>query len=83
MDHAKLLLFVVNEVQWRIQPGKKWSVTELLIPLFSIKPHFVIRLKIDRWILQCFQSVILAKLCRYTIYQQYMLIKAATLLFCS
>ena len=64
---------------------KKGSVTEgqLLISLFSMKLHFLLRLEIYRWTLRCYQSIILAKFCRYTVYQQYLLIKAATLVLCT
>jgi len=78
--HAKY----IHIIQWRIKPGKKGSVAEgqLLISLFSMKPHFLIGLQTDRWILRCCQSIISAKFCRYTAYGQYLLIKAAALLFC-
>jgi len=34
------------------------GVCQLLISLFSIKPHFRLRLEIDWWILRCCQSII-------------------------
>jgi len=61
--------------QWRIYPGKNGSFAQaqLLILLFSIKLHFLLRLEIDWWILRCCQSIISAKFW-YTVYRQYSLI---------
>ena len=56
---------------------------QLLISLFSIKPNFLLRLEINRWILQFCQSIISAKFHRYTIHRQYVLTKATTLVFCT
>jgi len=69
--------------QRRIWPGKTGSVIDgqLLISLYSIKLHFLLRLEIDWWILRCCQSIISLKFRRYTAYRQYLLIKSATLVF--
>jgi len=66
-------------------PWKKGSVAEgqLLLSLFSIKLHFLLRLVIDRWILRCCQSITSAKFRWYAVYRQYLFIKAATLVFCT
>jgi len=50
-----------------------------VISLFSIKPHFLLRLEIDGLILQSYQSVISAKFHHIRYIWQYLLIKAATL----
>ena len=42
----------------------------------------VLTLEIERCFLRCCQSIISAKFCRSTAYRQYLLMKAATLLFC-
>ena len=72
--------YAVAHLAW-----KKRSVAEgyFWISLFSIKPHFLLRLEINGWILRWCQSIILAKFCRYRVCRQYLLIKAAVLLFCT
>jgi len=71
--------WAVTHLAW-----KKESVAEgqLLISLFNIKPHFLLRLEIDRLILRWCQGIISAKFRRYTEYPQYLLLKAAMLVFC-
>jgi len=48
VNHGPLKKHTV--MQWGIQPGKKGSVSEgqLLISLFSIIPHFLLKLEVDQ-----------------------------------